>query len=132
MRSLDVDLSSMPGNAVDFFHGARNRLDMLDDVDHADAVKAVVWKRVGKLVQVMNHVDPLQGRDVQPNASRPFVFPTTNIENLYVQRQFPCAPDRAASNCSGIGRQCKLLPRLTLGGRARNFHENAATWNLVR
>jgi hypothetical protein len=79
---------------MDFFHGARNRLDMLDDVNHTNAVKAVVWERVGKLVQVMNHIDPFQGCNVQPNASRPLVFPATNIENLYVQRQFPYAPAR--------------------------------------
>ena len=88
VRSLDVDLCSMPGDAMNFFHRAGNRLDMLDHVNHPDAVKAVVWERVGKLVQIMNHVDPFQGCDVQPNASRPFMFPATNIQNLCVQRQF--------------------------------------------
>ena len=115
VRSLDVDLRSMPGNAMDFFHCSWNRLDMLNNMDDTDAVKAVVWERVGKLVQIMNDVNPFQRRDVQPNAARPFVFPATNIENLYVQRQFPYVRrTRTASNCSGIVRQCKWLPILTL------------------
>ena len=80
----------MPRDAMDFFHRSRNRLDMLDDVNYPDAVKAVVWEWVGKLVQIMNHVDPFQGRNVQPNASRPFVFSTTNIEDFETQSQFPC------------------------------------------
>ena len=64
VRSLDVDLCSMPGDPMDLFHCAGNRLDVLDDVNHADAVKVVVWERVGKLIQVMNHIDPFQRHEV--------------------------------------------------------------------
>jgi hypothetical protein len=63
---------------------------MLDNMDDTDTIKTIVWKRVGELVQIMNDVNPFQRRDVQANASWPFVFPATNIQNLCVQGQFPC------------------------------------------
>jgi len=86
---------------------------MLDNMNDTDTIKTVVRKRVGKLVQVMNNIDAFQGSDVQANASRPFVFPTTNIEDLKTQSQFPpvASKARTALDCIGIKPQCKLPPQ---------------------
>ena len=86
---------------------------MLNDMDNTDAVKAVVWERVGKLVQVVNYVNLFQRHDIQPNASRPFVFPATDIENLRTQRKFPrvASKARTALHCTEITLRCKLWLR---------------------
>jgi hypothetical protein len=71
---------------MDFFHRPRHRLNVLNDVNHPDTVEAVIWKWVGKLIQVMNDVDSFQRHNVQSDASRPFVLATANIEDFGTQR----------------------------------------------
>src|SRR5262245_24291169 len=112
VRSFNVDLCSMSRDPMDLFHRSRNRLDILDNMNDTDTIKTVVRKRVGKLVQVMNNIDAFQRSDVQTNASRPFVFPTTNIEDLKTQSQFPPVASKAqtALDCIEIKPQCKMQP----------------------
>jgi hypothetical protein len=100
VRSLDVDLCSMPGDAMDFFHRSGHRLNVLNDVNHPDTVKAVIWKWVGKLIQVMDNIDSFQRHNVQSDASRPFVFAAANIENLKTQSQFPPVASKARTGAA--------------------------------
>ncbi len=101
---------------------------MLDDVNHPDTVKAVIWKWVGKLIQVMNNIDAFQRHDVQSDASRPFVFAATNIENLKTQGQFPRVASKARTvlHCIEIMFQCKLRSQL-LGTMRRESLANGST-----
>ena len=102
-------------------------MNVLDDVNHPDPVEAVIWKWVGKLIQVMNNIDSFQRHDVQSDASRPFVFAATNIENLKTQGQFPRVASKAgtAPHCIEIMLQCKLPSRL-FGNVERNVTKSAS------
>ena len=61
----------------------------------------------------MDNIDAFQGSDVQANTPWPFVFPTTNIEDLKTQSQFPLVASKArtALDCIEIKPRCKLLPQ---------------------
>src|ERR1017187_1170404 len=81
MRGFDAHLAARAHQAVKLLHGADDVVDVLDYVNAGQAVEGVGSERVGKAVQIGQHVGVAGGIAVEPDGSSLLMNPAADIED---------------------------------------------------
>src|SRR6185437_2079621 len=75
VRGFEAHGSSGANQAVKLLHGANHIVNVLDHVDGCKAIEGTIGERIGKAVEVGNHVGAAGGIPVEPNGSWLLVNP---------------------------------------------------------
>jgi len=82
VRNAHDNAPTGPGHAMQFFHDRNDVLKMLDDVLTHYPVELAIRERVGKVVEIPNHVRAVTWIDVECDCSDNLLPPGTYMESL--------------------------------------------------
>jgi hypothetical protein len=83
MRDSDEHFPSLPGQAMDFFHGPDYILQVFQDIQAINPVKFVRLKRVREPIQVVNDIGLGFWAEIYSHGPRYFSVPTANVQDLH-------------------------------------------------
>src|SRR5579884_2743125 len=79
----DVNTAAGTHQAVEFFDGPHHVADVFDDVNRPQQIEGIIFKRVGKPVEIANHVGLGARVDVDADGAWILVDPAADVKNSH-------------------------------------------------